>query len=457
LRLRRTNLSSFNTQSTASAMRTKKSPSGGKINKYLNSSVLFRVLTIALVFVIAFCSYKVADKEINDRLTAAFYDEITGGQGTIDDPTKSDYEDGTDTWITQLNTLDLDGYDPLDLSPLGVIDPERPDATIDPTDLETKLGYINRQKNIWELHDGVNSDICAWIYIPGLGVNLPVAVDSKQNDYYLNHRFDRVFANAGTLFMNPTSSINPIARNLIIHGHNMNNGTMFGNLQNYVKGTKAFYDSHRYIFLDTLYGSYRYEIFSVYITEATSGDYLTTGFTDSKTFMKYCEGLKNSGIYSTDLTFLPEDRILTLSTCYSANNKKRVVVHARLAYPDPNETVATTATPTPTQTVAPTPTPVKTGSVYAINLSDKTSALNLRKEANTTSLVIGRLSYGDKVTLLEDLGEWAKVRTVGNTDGYVLKKYLLPEDEFSWAIPTSKPTAKPTVAPTAAPTPTAAP
>lgn len=444
---RYTSMRSFNTQGTASAIKARKTSSGGR-NKYLNSGMFFRLFTIILVFVTTFCLFTVANKEINDRISADKYDEITGGQGDVDDPTKDDYTTGPVPWISLLDTLDPDGFDPLSLPLTGVDVGQRPDDILDPTDLEAQLGYVNRQQKIWELHNGINSDISAWIYVPGLGINLPVAVDTKQDDFYLNHLYDKSFSYSGTLFMNPTSSINPIARNLIIHGHNMKNGTMFGNLQNYITGTKAFYDSHRYIFLDTLYGSYRYEIFSVYVTEATSGDYLKTGFKDTQEFLDTCEGFKESGKYSTDITFQPEDRILTLSTCYAPNNNKRVVVHARLAYPDPNEVLASPSpSVSPTATPTPTPTPTPSSNIYVVMLKDKTSSLNLRQEANATSTVLGRLSYGDKLTLLEETGEWAKVRTVGGTEGYVMRSYLIPESEFSWVIPTLRPTTAPTPTP----------
>jgi len=450
LRLRRTHSNSFNTLATAPALRAKKSAPSGKWRKYFNSSIIFRAISIILVFVIAFCSYSLADKEINGRITVEKYNKINGGVGNVDNPTKTDYSSVTAPWISLLDTLDPNGYDPLSLPPLGVVSLERPDSTLSPTSLETALGYVNRQQQIWELHD-INPDIAAWIYIPGLGINYPVAIDTKEDDFYLTHAYDRSFSYSGTIFMNPATNINPLAQNLIFHGHNMKNDSMFGNLQNYIKGTKEFYDSHRFIFVDTLYGSYRYEIFSTYVTDKED-IYLKTGFPDTSSFIDFCQTLKAKGKYSTDIPFYANDRILTLSTCNAADNSKRVIVEARLAYPDPNQVVQTTSSPstsTPTPTPSPAPTAMPTSDKYVIKPTDVNGAVRLRKEPNTksTTPVLANLYYGFEVTLLEDDGDWIKIQTQGGMQGYIMKQYAVKESDFTWTVPTAAPTPLPSPTP----------
>ncbi|WP_155986776.1 SH3 domain-containing protein, partial [Bacillus sp. MB2021] len=66
-------------------------------------------------------------------------------------------------------------------------------------------------------------------------------------------------------------------------------------------------------------------------------------------------------------------------------------------------------------------TGVKTTTKY-VNVA-KNSSLNLRKEANTSSSVLTKLSRGAKVTVLSSANGWDKVNASGKT-GYVSNSYL---------------------------------
>ncbi|MBQ9263875.1 MAG: SpoIID/LytB domain-containing protein [Clostridia bacterium] len=82
------------------------------------------------------------------------------------------------------------------------------------------------------------------------------------------------------------------------------------------------------------------------------------------------------------------------------------------------------ATPTPRPTLMPlsvTPGPGQyTVSVTNIGVN---SYLNLRAEANTQSAVLRQLYYGQKLLVLQDLGDWLLVRTDDAT-GYVMTDFV---------------------------------
>ena len=232
----------------------------------------------------------------------------------------------------------------------------------------------------------------------------------------------------------------------------MRDGTMFATLANYLNGTKAFYDSHKYIFLDTLYGTYRYEIYSVYKT-VPEDIYLRTGFSSNAAFLNWCDETNKKGIYKSDTTsFSASDRIITLSTCDSTS-KYRIIVHAKMVYPVPtddidsnytseeNPNIEPNATPSPTP-VTPDTTPAPSydfaeGSSYCVSLNDPKSTLRLRNGPNLSYGVVGSLAHGTQVTILSDSGEWVKVKTIGGMEGYLMKSYLIPEELFSYTIPSS--------------------
>ena len=93
-------------------------------------------------------------------------------------------------------------------------------------------------------------------------------------------------------------------------------------------------------------------------------------------------------------------------------------------------------TPAPEATAAPAEEPVMQATV---KLSSKSSVLNMRKSATTSSAIVARLRHGTTVDVYALEGSWVSVG-VNGVRGYVMKKYLV------------KAVTEPTVAPTPAPT-----
>ncbi len=434
-------------------------------------AIIFRVVPIVLVVVIAICSFSIFDKRISEILADAKYAELAD-RGNIDDPTLDTYKTINIDWSGAYSTTGSDSLDPLLLSPLQEINGLKPSELLGTTEFERALGYTNKQSMLWSINETVNSDINSWLYMYGMGINYPIARENGKKDYYLNHSYDGTPSTSGTLFMPDACNINPISRNIIVHGHNMRDGTMFATLNNFLEGTRSYYDSHKYIFFDTLYGTYRYEIYSVYKTEPSS-IYLHVDFDSNASFINWCNQTRNRSIYKDDnVIFTPYDRILTLSTC-DKSGKLRIVVHAKMVYPDPYELLkddpdalipdggsttypsidqedpsktpgAVTPTPpveTPTPplnivTPAP-PEPFQVGSLYRIKLSDPKSTLRLRNKPSTTSVVEAGLANGTQVTILHDYDQdWVRVRTSGGMEGYLQKRFLISEAEFFYTTPT---------------------
>lgn len=82
--------------------------------------------------------------------------------------------------------------------------------------------------------------------------------------------------------------------------------------------------------------------------------------------------------------------------------------------------------------IAPAPTPaplpaLEEGEAYGkVVLSSDSSALNVRSEPNTTSIILSTLADAQRVIICEDLDGWYRIRTA-ETAGYVSAEYLAAE------------------------------
>ena len=85
-----------------------------------------------------------------------------------------------------------------------------------------------------------NSDLVGWLTIDAIGVDYPVMQTPGDNEYYLRRGFDKVYSLAGSLFLDENCRItSPSTANWLIYGHNMSDGSMFGQLDKYAE--ESFY------------------------------------------------------------------------------------------------------------------------------------------------------------------------------------------------------------------------
>jgi len=180
----------------------------------------------------------------------------------------------------------------------------------------------------------INNDMVGWIQIPGTTVDYPVVQSKYEKDFYLRRNFYKQNAVCGAIYAREACSIDPASDNVVLYGHNMNNGTMFQNLLNYKK--KNYWQSHRYVYFDTLTEYRTYEIFAVFVTSADRDEgfrYHTFNNASSpEAFDEFVAKCKELSYYDTGITPEYGDKLVTLSTCdrtvgYGADG--RLVVVAR--------------------------------------------------------------------------------------------------------------------------------
>ncbi len=181
-----------------------------------------------------------------------------------------------------------------------------------------------------------NEDMVGWLMIPGTNVDYPVMWTLEDENYYLYRDFDKKDNSNGSLILDTDSSLDPLTTNLIIHGHNMKSGAMFGNLTDYED--EAYYQEHKQITLYTKECARNYEIIAVFrsqVYKKSEDVFKFYKFFDAKTeeeFQNFYENIKALSLYDTGVTAQFGDHFLTLSTCvYHVKNGRFVVVAKEIA------------------------------------------------------------------------------------------------------------------------------
>ena len=105
-----------------------------------------------------------------------------------------------------------------------------------------------------------NKKLIGWLKIDDTIIDYPV-MQTSNNEYYLDHNFNQEYDKNGSLFLDCDCNIYPRSTNLIIYGHHMKSGQMFGQLQKYAKESYA--QKHSVIQFDSIYEKATYQVMYV--------------------------------------------------------------------------------------------------------------------------------------------------------------------------------------------------
>lgn len=186
------------------------------------------------------------------------------------------------------------------------------------------------QFNLAEL-SSVNQDLRGWIYISDTPINYPV-VQGKDNEYYLNHSFEKEYSKFGCIFMMAGACGQD--DNIILHGHNMGKGRqeIFSTLLKYEDKTYA--RDHQYIWFSHIDNEKpsKYEVFAVVNYDFGNPEdfyYMIPNFKNEEEYTYFIDYLIGESIYHSN--FIPNGQLLILSTCYNIyGDNHRMLVCASL-------------------------------------------------------------------------------------------------------------------------------
>lgn len=171
-----------------------------------------------------------------------------------------------------------------------------------------------------------NSDTVCYLKVSGTKIDY-VVVKGEDNSFYLNHNFNKEYNSAGWIFMDYHNNLVD-DRNIVIYGHNMRDGSMFGSLDSTLKKEWQEDKNNQKIMLVKEDGTYYYQVFSTYTIEPEEY-YIKTDFSSNDNFYSFIKELKSRSNYDYNVEVNENDKILTLSSCTNSG-KNRVVLHAKL-------------------------------------------------------------------------------------------------------------------------------
>lgn len=153
----------------------------------------------------------------------------------------------------------------------------------------------------------------------------------EEADFYLHHTYDGEESMEEAIFVDPKCTLLPKSQNIVIYGHNMRNGEMFGTLKNYAD--KEFMKLYSQIRFDTIYEKGLYRVIGVLRTRILNQNedgfrYYQTFQMKSERMYRECEKFINENlIFGEPVELEFGDELLMLSTCeYSQENGRLVVV-----------------------------------------------------------------------------------------------------------------------------------
>lgn len=169
-----------------------------------------------------------------------------------------------------------------------------------------------------------NGDVIGYLEIPDTTISYPVMQTKDNPDFYLNHDIDKNYSFYGTPYLSAYCDLEK-SDNLIIYGHNINGGRMFGALTQYKD--ESFYKKHKNIYL-TIEDKSKYEIFAIISVNKYEFPYWKFVMAqDESDYNEFICKAKQYSIYDTRITPKYGDKVITLSTCdNSRGNDYRFVV-----------------------------------------------------------------------------------------------------------------------------------
>ena len=216
------------------------------------------------------------------------------------------------------------------------------DQLVDPDNM-TKYEMLPEYKALYDQ----NNDYAGWLRIEDTVIYYPVMQNWEDENYYLEKDFYKEKNKNGSLILDNDSYVGVGTKeqgyakgsspttNLIIHGHTMKSGLMFGDLMKYEN--KEYGMAHNIICFDSPYEKRKYELIAVFYSQVyyQSDDvFKFYNFFEADTqeeFDDWYNNIKELSLYDTGVTAEYGDEFITLSCCsYHVEDGRFAVVGKRI-------------------------------------------------------------------------------------------------------------------------------
>ena len=175
-----------------------------------------------------------------------------------------------------------------------------------------------------------NEDIIGWLTITDM---VDEAVVQRNNTYYLDRDYKGYHNKNGAIFLDEVIDLRTRPYTLLLYGHNMKSGLMFGGLRNFENPT--YYRRSPFITFDTAYEDGKYVIFAVgtISTDAKNWRYVNFAHLLSSSIPLRTQAIASVNrfsVYNGLIDVQPEDQLLILVTCVDAVEDRRIVAARRI-------------------------------------------------------------------------------------------------------------------------------
>lgn len=176
-----------------------------------------------------------------------------------------------------------------------------------------------------------NKDVVGWLKM-GAVQEIDFPVTHRDNEYYIDHDFYGRSSPAGTVFLDESNAILPRDENLILHGHNMKNGTMFGKLSRLLN--LEILKQEPLVSFDTLYEQGVYAPYAVSVVSLDPGSdryfqLVENNFDTEQQRSDYVQALTGYSAFALPVDVINSDELLTLATCHGDEDTERLIVAYR--------------------------------------------------------------------------------------------------------------------------------
>ena len=184
-----------------------------------------------------------------------------------------------------------------------------------------------------------NSDLIGWIKMAD-SVDYPVLY--RDNSFYMDHDFYGQYSQAGSIFLDARNGMYMNDSAMLIYGHNMRSGEMFGDLDEY-RETK-YLCKYPIISLQSAWESEprQYVLISLFDASMNKSDpsyikIVRTAFETDEEKQAFIDEMRARSIYKIPLEADANDQLLTLVTCSYSHDNGRFLLFARELRDDETE------------------------------------------------------------------------------------------------------------------------
>ncbi len=178
-----------------------------------------------------------------------------------------------------------------------------------------------------------NKNLIGWLKIDDTNIDYPV-MQNGDREYYLTHNFNQESDKNGCIFMDPDCDVLQPSTNLIVYGHHMSSGKMFGKLDLYKD--REYMKAHDTIQFDTIYEKGIYKVAYVFMDEVHADNEVTFKYyqfidaNSEEEFNSNISAIEKMALFGANVSVSYGDRLLTLSTCDKTETKDgRFVILAK--------------------------------------------------------------------------------------------------------------------------------